>query len=281
MIEITLLKRIGKSEKYRVFCFDEEICVLQAETIVKHHIKIGAVFSQQQFEEIRQESEKLCCFSDALAYVSKSLKTRKQVQDKLSEKGYMRQSIDDALNKLISYGYINDKYYAETFVKQNKDKKGVLYLKQALKTKGVSSSIMSEIFEEFETDNQDIVALAEKFLKGKQIDIFVKQKLYRHLMSKGFTFEQVKSATATIFKDLDEEIAETSSSKQDFEKMLTDKQNSKTKNIDKNDIRQLAEKFLRGKEKDIFTKQKMYRSLLAKGYAFEDIKQQTEDMFEV
>ena len=77
MIEITELKRIGKSEKYRVFCCGEEICQLQAETIVKHHIKIGSVFSEQQFEQIRKESENLCCFSDALAYVSKSLKTQK------------------------------------------------------------------------------------------------------------------------------------------------------------------------------------------------------------
>ena len=281
MIEITQLKRIGKSEKYRVFCFDEQLCLLQAETIVKHHIKTGSVFSDQQFEEIRKESENLSCFSDALSYVSKSLKTQKQVQDKLLEKGYMGQSIDEAINKLINYGYINDKYYAETFVKQNKDKKGVLYLKQALKTKGVSNSIMSEIFEEFETDKQDIIALAEKFLRGKEIDIFTKQKLYRHLMSKGFTFEQVKSATATFFKDLDEEISETSSSKQEFKKMLENNQNSNTKTAHKKDIRQLAEKFLRGKEIDIFTKQKMYRSLLAKGYKFEDIKQQTEDLFEV
>lgn len=281
MIQITDLKRIGKSENYRVFCFDEELCKLQAETIVKHHIKIGAEFSEKQFEEIRQESEKLCCFSDALSYVSKSLKTQKQVQDKLTEKGYLQTSIDNAIKKLVEYGYINDKYFAETFIRQNKDKKGVLYLKQALKTKGVSSGIMSEIFEDFETDKQDIIAVAEKFLNGKQIDIFVKQKLYRHLMSKGFTFEQVKSATAEMFKGLDDEIEATSSSKEDFEKMLVEKQSKKQKQLDTNDIRSLAEKFLRGKEKDIFAKQKMYRSLLAKGYKFEDIKQQTEDMFEV
>ena len=200
MIEITQLKRIGKSEKYRVFCCDEELCQLQAETIIKHHIKIGAVFSEQQFEIIRKESENLSCFSDALSYVSKSLKTKKQVEDKLIEKGYLNQSIQDAINKLVDYGYINDKYYAEMFINQNKDKKGILYLKQALKTKGVSSSIMSEIFEDFETNKQDIIDLAQKFLRGKEIDIFTKQKMYRSLLAKGYAFEDIKQQTDDLFE---------------------------------------------------------------------------------
>ena len=198
-MEITDLVRKGKSEQYKTFVDGEYVCLLEAEILVKHHIKTGTNLSQQQFEEIRKESEKLSCFNVGLSYVSKGLKTKKQAKDNLKQKGYLKSSIDFAIQKLVDYGYINDKYYAENFIKANSNKKGMIYLKKSLQTKGVSEEILREVFEDYEEDQDAIILLANKYIKNKQKDNSTKQKLYRHLLSKGFGFEECKKAINKVF----------------------------------------------------------------------------------
>ena len=203
-MEITDLVRKGKSEQYKTFVDGEYVCLLEAEVLVKYHIKIGTTISEELFEEVRKESEKLSCFNVGLSYISKGLKTKKQLKDNLKQKGYLISSIDLAVEKLVGYGYINDKYYAENFVKANNNKKGMMYLKKALQTKGVSEEIIREVFENYEEDQNSIILLANKYLKNKPKDNTTKQKLYRHLLSKGFGFEDCKKAVNKVFGDNDD-----------------------------------------------------------------------------
>ncbi len=197
-MQITNLVRRGKSELYKTFIDDEYVCLLEAETIVKHKLKIGTNLSQTEFDEIRAESENLTCKNMAINYVSKCLKSRWQVYDHLKQKGFLPKSMNDALDLLESYGYINDKYYAEAFVKSKQNAKGVMYLKSALKQKGVKDSVINEVLSEYEPNQEDVVNLAKKYLKNKSFDEKTKQKLYRHLLSKGFTYEQVNSALSKL-----------------------------------------------------------------------------------
>lgn len=190
-MQITELVRRGKSELYKTFVDGEYVCLLEAETIVKNKLKTGQEIDENKFNEIRQESEKLTCKNVAISYVSKALKTKKQVEANLKQKGFLLQSIDYAISKLCDYGYINDRYYAECFVK-TKTQKGKLYLKNALKTKGISDSIINEVLLDYETDEDQLKNLAYKFIKNKPCDDKLRQKLYRHLISKGFEFGEVQ-----------------------------------------------------------------------------------------
>lgn len=197
-MQITNLVRRGKSELYKTFVDDEYICLLEAETIVKNKIKVGTNLSQNEFDEIRAESENLTCKNMAISYVSKCLKSRWQVFDHLKQKGFLPKSINNALDLLEDYGYINDKYYAEAFVKSKQNTKGIIYLKSALKQKGVKDSIINEVLSEYQIDDEDVINLAQKYLKNKTQDEKTKQKLYRHLLSKGFTYEQVNKALSKL-----------------------------------------------------------------------------------
>lgn len=197
-MQITNLVRRGKSELYKTFVDDEYVCLLEAETIVKNKIKVGTNLSQNEFDEIRAESENLTCKNMAISYVSKCLKSRWQVFDHLKQKGFLPKSINDALDLLENYGYINDKYYAQAFVNSKQGTKGVMYLKSALKQKGIKDSIINEVLSEYEVDEEEILNIAKKYLKNKQQDEKTKQKLYRYLLSKGFTYEQTNKAISKL-----------------------------------------------------------------------------------
>lgn len=199
---ITNLVRYGKSELYKTFVDDEYICMLEAEILVKEKIKIGTELTQNEFLNIREQSEKITCKNVALKYVSKSLKTKKQVKDNLKQKGYLPSSIEYAINMLASYGYLDDKYFAECYIK-SKPQKGKLYLKNQLKQKGIADSVINEVLNDYQVDEDQIVSLAKKFVKNKPKDIGTKQKLFRHLLSKGFEYDQINRVVNVVFKDLD------------------------------------------------------------------------------
>ena len=191
----------GKSELYKTYVDGNYCCLLQAEIIVKNKIKVGSTFNQDEFLKIREESDELTCKTLGLNYISNGPKTRKQVFDHLKQKGYLIISINKALDTLCEYGYISDKYYAEMFVKSKQEQKGKMYLKNALKQKGVSDSIINEVLENFESDEDCIMLLANKFLKNKKDDGKLKEKLYRHLLGKGFEYGEVIKVCNKIFKE--------------------------------------------------------------------------------
>lgn len=198
---ITDLARRGESELYKVYVDDEFVCLMQAETIVKNKLKKGQEIDKQTFDEIFNQSQILTCKNQAINYVSKCLKTQKQVEIYLKQKGYTDVAIKNAVTLLLDYGYINDKYYAQCFVKSKQNTKGINYIKNALKQKGVKNNIIEEVTKDYKANDDELLMLAKKYLKNKTIDNTTRQKLCRHLFSKGFNFDEINKIVNKVLKD--------------------------------------------------------------------------------
>lgn len=198
---ITDMQRRGKSELYKIFIDEEYVCLFEAEIIVKNHLRIGTEISEAKFDEMRAQSENITCFSMALNYVSKCLKTKKQIKDYLKEKSFLKVSIDEALQKLETYKYIDDRYFAECYVNSKKTSKGVIYIKQQLQLKGVNEFVINDVLKDYSTDLDAVTKLVIKFMKNKQKDKKNKEKLYRHLQGKGFLYEDFKNILDNYFGD--------------------------------------------------------------------------------
>ncbi len=198
---ITDIVRRGESELYKVYIDDELIYLLQAEIIVKNKLKKGQEIDKQTFDEIFNQSQMLTCKNQAINYVAKCLKTQKQVELYLKQKGYSEFAIKNAVKTLIDYGYVNDKYFAECFVKSKQNAKGINYIKNALKQKGVKTEIINEVTKDFKSNNEELLNIAKKYLKNKTIDNSIRQKLCRHLFSKGFNFDEINKVVNIVLKD--------------------------------------------------------------------------------
>lgn len=201
---ITDLIRKGKSESYKTFVDGEYVCLLEAETIVKNHIKVGMEIDETQFLEIRKESEKLTCWNYALGFVSATQKTKKQVRDKLKEKQFLPESINYAIDKLANYGYINDEYYAKNYILMMSKSKGKNYIKNQLYSKGVSKQIIDDLLSDFEGDKETIETICEKFIKNYEKNQKNKEKLIRRLISKGFLFDEINPVVNMYFGSSDD-----------------------------------------------------------------------------
>lgn len=203
MSEITNIVKHGK-ETYSIFLDGSFFCKLNAETIVKNNFKVGNEVSKEEIENAQAENEKLVAFDKCLKLLSVP-KTKKQVKDYLYGKGYTTKTVSYCISKLEEYNYLDDEAFASLYIKSYSFKKGKRLLDFELKSKGVSQEIINKVLEEYEFKNEDIIALAEKFVKGKSKDKKTAQKLVAHLFSKGFSLEEINPIVKKIVFDFEAE----------------------------------------------------------------------------
>ena len=197
-MKISEMVRRGKSEVYKIFVDEKFYCLLTAEVIIKNKLKTGQDIDEQTFLEMKKQSDKLLSRDIALSYIEKGMKTQKQVADNLRQKGIDESAILDAISFLKSYNYIDDKTYAKQYVLTKKGK-GKSYLKNALLQKGINKSVIDEVLDSYQIDEDELLLLTKKYVKNKTMDNKLKQKAYRHILSKGYSFDEAKKAVEKVF----------------------------------------------------------------------------------
>ncbi len=176
------------------------------DTAVKNRLKAGTVITPERLAALQMESEKNTAFDKALAHLSATKKTEKEMRDFLAKKGYLPVVVDYAVGKLREYGFIDDDDYAEAYLEAAAKRKGARLIRMELKNKGVSAEAIENALENLDEDTELSSAkeVAKKYLRGKTLDRVTLQKAYRYLMGKGFSFELAKEALST-FADLGED----------------------------------------------------------------------------
>lgn len=195
MKTITDIKPQAKNPKrVSVFLDGSYYCGLDLLTAVKYRLKSGMEIEENRLIEIQFEAEYQSAFDSALNFISKSVKTEKQVKDKLISKGYLDEIVDKAIEKLKEYGYVDDSDYSSRYVSTYKGVKGKLLIKNELRKKGVSDANAEKALSDIENQVESAKKLAEKYLKNKEITKQNLLKCYKYLLSKGFDYDDCKSA---------------------------------------------------------------------------------------
>ncbi len=193
MTEITKIE-VQKKDKTRsnIFLDGEFFCGLQNEVVIGKGLKVGNKVDEEKLKDIVFESEKQVAFNKALNLLNTRFKTRHEIKMYLKEKGFDEFVIEDTLEKLTEYKYINDEHYIEAYINSNKDKKSKKVVELELLKKGVSQKSIDKALETFEGENDLILSLYQKYMKNKVHTFENKQKAIKYLIGKGFAFDDIK-----------------------------------------------------------------------------------------
>ena len=195
---------VQSSNKGRVNLYldNKFFCGLDLETTVKYGLKVGTIITEEKIAEIQSQSEKQKAYLQALKLINTRYKTQREVEKYLYEKGNLAPTVYFVIDKLNEYHYIDDERYVQSYISSHKSTSGKLKLKQQLMFKGVSEQIIdSALKDESFVQNEEILHLAEKYMKNKENTRDNYIKLFKYLMNKGFEFEEVKSALKANFDD--------------------------------------------------------------------------------
>lgn len=187
---ITEISTQKNKKRVNIFVDGEFVSGLSFETAAKYRLNTGKVIDEKELLAIIFESELQSAFSAGLDCIAQTSKSGYEVKQKLIKKGFKPEVIDSAIEKLKSYGYIDDKAYAVTFVKLN-SRRSKRELEQKLKLKGISHEAIIDALGGISGDEeyQNALVYAEKYVKNKQWTDKVRQNLYAGLIRKGFSFD--------------------------------------------------------------------------------------------
>lgn len=134
----------------------------------------------------------------AMALLQYRARTQWELCDRMSQKGFSEEVIEDAIQYVKSFHYIDDMRYALHYVDIYRESRSVARIRQDLKKKHVPEEYIVLALEEIQYD--DSVALQreiQKICKGQtKFTYEEKQKIAGKLYRKGFR-------TGDIFREID------------------------------------------------------------------------------
>lgn len=198
MSQITSIEQQQKDKtRCSVYIDGRFYCGLKIEVAIKYRLKAGMTIEKSMLDEIQLESEKVQATEKAMNHLSATLKTKKHMRDFLSSKGYTPAVVDYVIGKLEGYGYIDDYAYCRAYVNSVKGK-GKLALRTALIGKGADRQAIDEVLEESEESEDEVFALAQKYMRGKSATRENFAKTLRYLLSRGYGYDIAKEAVSKL-----------------------------------------------------------------------------------
>ena len=192
-MEITKVQALTK-QKYRIFLDGESAFAVYKGELSRYHLEEGAVLPPEDYEELVNRVLKKRATLRAMHILERTDKTEAQLRRKLEESEYPKEAVESAIAYVTSYGYLDDRRYAEHYIEWKKQGKGKARLKMELVQKGISREIIEEVLES--TDfGETREMIRQIILKKRKTDIPMnekeKQRLYGFLMRKGFSSSDI------------------------------------------------------------------------------------------
>ncbi len=204
MSTITSLEQ-QKNDKTRCSVYLDGVfyCGLKIEVAVKYRLKPGMTIEKSELDAIQFENEKVQATERAMNHLSATMKTCRQMRDFLNSKGYTQAVADYVIDKLEGYGYIDDYAYCRAYV-NSVSGKGKTAIRAALIKRGALREAIDAALDEVEEDEDEVLAVAQKYMRGKSTTRENLNKALRHLISRGFDYDVAKSALSRLGREEDE-----------------------------------------------------------------------------
>lgn len=205
MSEITdILPQVKDKNRCSIYVDGSFYCGMKLETAIKYRLKAGQFIDKSTLDDIQLENEKSEAMDKALGFISTTMKTGKQVYDYLKKKGYVNAVCEYVVEKLKGYGYVDDNEYCRAYVSSVEKVKGKRLIALELKKRGVSNECIENALENLSGGEESAFAVLSKYMKNKEVNRENLYKAFRYLTSKGFDYDEAKSALERLSAELEE-----------------------------------------------------------------------------
>lgn len=198
---VTKIEELDK-KRSKVFVNHEFAFVLYKGEIKQYKVKTEEILEENSYCEIvnnilPKRAKKRC-----LNLLQKRPYTENKLREKLEEGFYPKEIIEDAINYVKSFHYIDDYDFACQYIFYHKSTESRRKMEEKLSLKGVTKEVLSRAFqdsyceeEEQELELEQVKRLLEKKKYDAQsTDWKEKQKIYAFLVRKGFNSSTIRKA---------------------------------------------------------------------------------------
>ena len=261
-IKIISVEKKPRSKKYNIVTSEEDYTISE-DMLIKYHIFKDSVFTENEFKKIIEDLTLDEYFNKVLNLLSFSLKSEYEViqyikeNEKKTKKRLSLTQIDELINRIKSFGYLNDELLCNHVLDYYyRNKKGPLYIKQKLIEKKVDKQLIDSTIKNYtyEMEKELIEEIISKENNNnytvKKFELNLSNKLIRNGFSNNIVYNLVEKLEV---EDNSLELIE-----KDYNKLLL-----KISKKDKTDYEK---------------KQLIINGLMQKGYEYQVISKYLKDM---
>ncbi|MDD4844038.1 MAG: RecX family transcriptional regulator [Anaerotignum sp.] len=191
--------------KYNIYIDEEYVFALLPQDMEYFNIKEGKEVSEKTVVFIQKTLIYIQAQDKALQFIGYKMRTEKEVAQKLAENDFTDEIIEEVINFLIKYKYIDDREYAHKYIKERLrlSPRGAYALQMELMQKGIPENICKEVLSQTDfSETEDAVKWLEKKTRGQwPPDEKKKKQLYGFLQRKGYSYGVIKDA----FEEMDQQ----------------------------------------------------------------------------
>ena len=123
-------------------------------------------------------------------------RTEKELREKLAEKGFGEELIEDAVAYAASFGYLDDRRYAQSYILNRQGSKSRRKLQNELRQKGIGEGVFGEAWDALpleERDERTLIReqLEKKIPPGTKPDEKTLRRTYAYFLRRGFRHEDI------------------------------------------------------------------------------------------
>ena len=156
-------------------------------------------FSEQEWDEILYKNNYRLAWESTLRLLSIRAHCERDLSNKLRQRKFSTKVIDAVINECQRLEFIDDIKFAKEYIKELLDRgNGLRMIKSKLMTKGISTQVIEEELNEKTSVKDELEAAKTAYrkkapsLKKETDPRKKKEKLYRYMLSKGFSFDIIQ-----------------------------------------------------------------------------------------
>lgn len=167
------------------------------EVLFRRSLIAGEHIAARDLAELMAADELVKAKDLALRYLDFKMRTKSEVQAKLKESGFAEAVVQQTIDAVEYYGFLDDHGYARLYSKDRIRQRGARVIEHELLQKGIDKEFAMTLLEEMKDVESDaaLAACLKKYrsLQNHGLDEQkIKDKVYRFLISRGYDYDLIK-----------------------------------------------------------------------------------------
>lgn len=190
---------LTKKNIYNVYLSNGEVLELNGKVITDNELLIKKDIDNELYDKLKRDNTICILVDTSVKYIDRRLRSINELRDYLKNKEEDTIIIEEVIDKLIDYKYLDDDRFTKAFIKDklNFTNWGDYKIKNELKRLGVNEEVIynniSNIDDNIYYERINKIIDKDISINKKYSGIKLKNKIYNHLLTLGYSKEKVIS----------------------------------------------------------------------------------------
>ena len=200
-----IIKELKQTSPERYTLVFDDGCELKTtlSVVTDFYLHSGTELDGERYSELERSSSLALCKARALRIINSRAVSKKELRDKLTDKGEDAGNAELCVQWLCDMGLIDDRSYAGSIVRHYSSRGyGIGRIRQELHRHGIPAELWEEALSEMPEQDDKL----SRFISARLTDPSDKaqlRKLYDDLYRRGYSWQQIKKALSDFSSEED------------------------------------------------------------------------------